>query len=124
MNALEAALKVLQEAGKPVHYRDITKRILSAGLWQTDGKTPEATINAQLSVVVKKQGTASAFRRAGRGMFAVNTERTDPSPRVPDMLRSEEPVLYGVRGPVAHWRRTSSTVGHTTELLSNSRKRS
>jgi len=98
MTALEAALKVLQDAGTPLHYRDITKRILSAGLWSTDGKTPEATINAQLSVAVKKKGTASVFRRAGHGVFAVNTERTDPTPRVSDIVRTEEPVLY-MRGP-------------------------
>jgi restriction system protein len=98
MTALEAALKVLQDAGTPLHYRDITKRVLSAGLWSTDGKTPEATINAQLSVAVKKKGTASAFRRAGRGVFASNTERTDPAPRVSDIVRTEEPGLY-TRGP-------------------------
>ena len=50
MTALAAALKVLQDANTPLHYRDITKRIVSAKLWETDGKTPEATINAQLSV--------------------------------------------------------------------------
>ena len=41
MTALEVVIKVFQEAGTPLHYRDITKRILSSGLWTTDGKTPE-----------------------------------------------------------------------------------
>lgn len=94
MTALEAALKVLQDAGTPLHYLEITKRVLAAKLWKTNGKTPEATINARLAVDVKKNGKASVFRRAGRGVFAVNTERTDPTPYQPGLLRTEEPALY------------------------------
>jgi restriction system protein len=90
MTTLEAALKVLQEAGTPLHYQEITKRVLSAGLWRTKGKTPGATINARLSVDVKKNGTASAFRRAGSGMYAVNTERTSPPPLLPTQTKRDD----------------------------------
>jgi len=44
MTALEAALGILGKAKKPLHYREITKRILEEELWQTKGKTPAATI--------------------------------------------------------------------------------
>ena len=71
-SALSAAQKVLQDAGEPLHYQEITRRALESGIWQTRGKTPDATINAQLSVDVKKKGAASAFRRVGRGMFELN----------------------------------------------------
>lgn len=98
MTALAAVLKVLQDAKTPLHYREITNRILSAKLWTTNGKTPEATINAQLSVDVKRKGVVSAFRRAGHGVFALNTERTAGTPSVSDIIRSEEPGLY-MRGP-------------------------
>jgi len=100
MTTLEAALKVLQEAGTPLHYQEITKRVLAAGLWKTEGKTPDATVNARLAVDVKKNGPASAFRRAGRGVFGVNTERTDPTPAEPGVVRTEDRSLY-VRGPRA-----------------------
>ena len=80
MSALEAALKVLQEAGAPLHYREITRRILAAKLWSTSGRTPSATVNAQLAVDVKMYGKASSFRRCGRGVFALNTKRADPAP--------------------------------------------
>jgi restriction system protein len=73
MSALDAALKVLQNTGKPLHYREITRRVLAQGLWESEGKTPAATINARLAVDVKKNGPASPFRRAGRGIFALNT---------------------------------------------------
>lgn len=98
MTALEAALRVLQEEGKPLHYREITKRILAGKRWQCAGKTPEATINAQLAVSIKKGGKASPFRRAGRGIFSLNTERTDPVAHREAVCRSEDRALY-VRGP-------------------------
>ena len=100
LSALDAALKILQEAESPLHYREITKRVLAAGLWKTEGKTPDATINARLAVDIKKNGPASAFRRAGRGVFGVNTERTDPTPRPENTVKTEERALY-VRGPKA-----------------------
>jgi len=94
MSALAAALKVLQDAGTPLHYREITKRILATGLWSTTGKTPAATINAQLCTDLGKRGKAAAFRRFGRGVFGINTERADPEPSSFVSVRSEEPSLY------------------------------
>ena len=77
MSALDAAVKVLEVAGKPLHYREITRRMLQSGLWATEGKTPEATVNAQLAVDIKKSGKASRFMRFGRGIFGLNAQRAD-----------------------------------------------
>jgi len=98
MSALEAALKVLQQAGTPLHYHEITKRILDAKLWTTAGKTPEATVNARLAVDVKTYGKASAFRRCGKGVFALNTERADPEP-AESAVKTEDPALYIAGAP-------------------------
>jgi restriction system protein len=73
MNAIDAAEKVLAEAGIPLSYREITDRVLVADLWQTKGKTPEATIHAQLAVDIANQGTASRFQRTAPGVFALRT---------------------------------------------------
>ncbi len=100
LSALDAALKVLQEADTPLHYKEITKRVLAAGLWKTEGKTPEATINAQLTVNIKKKGKASAFCKRGRGIFALNTDRTDAVAHRETVCRTEDHALY-VRGPRA-----------------------
>ena len=56
MNILDAAYTVLNEVGQPLHYSDITKRVLEKGLWATQGKTPWATVNAQLAVDIKEKG--------------------------------------------------------------------
>ncbi len=61
MIAFEAALKVLQKENKPLNYREITKRIIADNLWQCDGMRPEATINAQLAMNIKKYGKAALF---------------------------------------------------------------
>lgn len=71
-SALNAVHQVLAEAGEPLHYKEIARRVLDRGLWQTDGKTPEATVNAQLAVHIKKHGKHAKFRRVGSGTFALN----------------------------------------------------
>ena len=85
--ALDAIRRVLSEAKEPLHYREITRRILGQGYWQTDGKTPEATISAQLTTSINRHGNGSPFRRVGRGTFELNangaatTTRTDRPPQ-------------------------------------------
>lgn len=71
MNSLDAVEAILAEANKPVHYKELTERILANGLWSTEGKTPDATINAQLAVNIKKRGNNSLFQRTGKGIFAL-----------------------------------------------------
>lgn len=73
MKSLDAVAQVLKELGKPLHYREITKRILDQGLWQTQGKTPEYTINANLAVDIKKHGEESRFQRTDKGIFALRS---------------------------------------------------
>lgn len=74
ISALAAARRVLQAADGPLHYREITRRILAQKLWPTSGKTPEATVNARLGIDIKRNGNNSAFRRVSRGTFALNNE--------------------------------------------------
>ena len=48
MTVKDAALQILRSAGEPLHAKEIAKRVIKAGLWQTTGKTPDATISARL----------------------------------------------------------------------------
>jgi len=48
MTYYEAALKVLESAGRPLGTREITVRAMDAGLIMPRGKTPHATMSAQL----------------------------------------------------------------------------
>ena len=69
MNALDAAYEVLHAAGEPLHYREITQRMLDRGLWSSAGLTPWDSVNARITVDIKKNGEQSRFYRAAPGIF-------------------------------------------------------
>ena len=77
MSAISAAEKVLKESGKPLSCREISDIAIAAGYWQTSGKTPWATIAAQIYTDINKNGAASRFVKAGPDCFALNS--TSPS---------------------------------------------
>jgi restriction system protein len=79
MTLLNAAYQVLAAAGKPLHYREITRFVLEQELWQTIGKTPDATLNARLATDVRNRGGASRFRRVSPGVFALNVPGVAPA---------------------------------------------
>lgn len=61
-SGLDAAVTVLAEAGKPMNCGDMVKRMLETGLWQTNGKTPAATLAA--GILCDKHGR---FNKAAPG---------------------------------------------------------
>lgn len=73
MNLLDAAETILNEAQQPLTSAEIMARILERQLWSTQGKTPDATLSAQLAVDIKKHGTASRFQRTAKGLFALRS---------------------------------------------------
>lgn len=57
-----------------MHYRDITKAAVEQGLLVSDGKTPEATLAAQVGTDIKRrkeQGELPLFTREGRGIIGL-----------------------------------------------------
>lgn len=71
MNVLQAAKSVLQEAKESLHYKEITRRMIDRGLWQTDGKTPDATVSSTITGDIKKNGIHSLFQRVDDGVYAL-----------------------------------------------------
>jgi hypothetical protein len=67
----DAIITVLSESKEPLHYTDITERILSRGLKTTSGATPVATVNAHIAASIKHDGEASPFIRVARGLFTL-----------------------------------------------------
>jgi len=67
----EAIKKVLATSDYPMHYTEISEQILSGGYFKTDGATPAATVNAQISASIKHDGEKSPFIRVGKGTFAL-----------------------------------------------------
>jgi restriction system protein len=116
MSILTAVETVLADAGEPLYYKEITKRVLNWGLWITTGQTPDATVDAQLAVDIKRRGEAFKFRRADKGVFALRAwapanpqpqpapppappthlSFTDAAEKVLDMYADKSPMHYRV----------------------------
>src|SRR3989338_1194297 len=73
----EIAYQILKEAGKPLHSKEITKIALERGLLKTAGKTPMATMNAQLVVDINSKGELSDFKKSGPSIFALNDKKVE-----------------------------------------------
>ncbi|HUU09034.1 MAG TPA: winged helix-turn-helix domain-containing protein [Phycisphaerae bacterium] len=69
---LDAAVEVLKAAGGgPLGCKEMVERMLAKGLWQTKGKTPEATLYAAIIREIANLARGSRFRKEGRGQFAL-----------------------------------------------------
>jgi restriction system protein len=66
---LDAAYHILQQAGQPLRYGDITERALDQLLISPQGLTPEATMASRLYTDTLQEG--SRFTRAGKGAFGL-----------------------------------------------------
>lgn len=70
MSGLDAAAKVLAEAGEPMRVREIVEQMAAKGYWKSPGgKTPPATISAALQRQIQAKGKDARFKKSGRGLF-------------------------------------------------------
>ena len=65
--------KVLASSATPLHYSEIAEMIISDGLRKNLGATPSATVNAQISVSIKRDGDSSPYIRVGKGVYALSS---------------------------------------------------
>lgn len=90
MSWREAIERVLREEGRAMHYSEVSEKVLSNGYYRTDGATPDATVNAQITTSIKYDGDKSPFVKVGRGVYALRTLGGLPAtPVKPDNLPSE-----------------------------------
>jgi len=70
MTFLEAALEILRHEGKPLHYKELTEHALGKKLLTFVGRTPEVTMQTQLTAAVKK-APGNPFVRVKPGIFGL-----------------------------------------------------
>lgn len=80
-----AALKILKDYKKPLHYKEITRLAIEKGILETDGATPEASMNAQLATEIKNKGKNSDFVRTEPAKYNLN-----PNKEEPNLIKEEE----------------------------------
>lgn len=66
----KAAEKILSESERPLSPSEIVELSLEAGIIETDGATPEATMGAQLYLDIRNNPT-TPFKKVGRGKFTL-----------------------------------------------------
>jgi restriction system protein len=101
MSLLDGVRTVLADVGEPLHSKAITQRLLERGLWQSDGRTPEATVSARLYTDIKKHGERSRFVQAGKNTFALNPNTEREPETGPAGAAASTPGAQGAREDVA-----------------------
>ncbi len=86
MSLKEAVAQVLREANEPIHYREICKRVIASGLWNSSGKTPEATVSATLA------SNKRTFARVSPGVYEIKSKLA-PSEIAPQ-AKPVSPLTY------------------------------
>src|SRR5438128_1797876 len=72
LSAIDAAAKVLGEAGEPMNCQDMIKAMAEKGYWiSPGGKTPHATLYSAILREIQTKGNDARFKKTERGKFAV-----------------------------------------------------
>jgi len=120
----EAIKKVLGESAIPLHYEEITERIVAQGLKTKLGATPSASVNAHISSSIKKQGTASPYVRVSKGVFALASQLSPTSALLADVVKiapnepeDAEPQYEIITSFGMFWRRNAVDWSPSPKLL-------
>ncbi|MBX3399532.1 MAG: winged helix-turn-helix domain-containing protein [Gemmataceae bacterium] len=71
MSALDAAAKVLAEAGEPMNTKTLIEAMATKGYWTSPGgKTPHATLYAAILREIGTKKTDARFRKTSKGHFS------------------------------------------------------
>lgn len=99
MTFFEAAVAVLREAGRPLHFKKIAQQAVARGLLSHVGKSPEDTMSARLAQEVAKPAGASLIEEVRPNVFGLRSgvDVDDASETItlrtfPDDVPEPEPV--------------------------------
>lgn len=109
----DIAYQILKEAGKPLHSKEITKIALSRGWLKTAGKTPEATMNAQLIVDINSKKEKSRFIKTAPSTFGLNENFV--APEIKEVKKEEK--IYKVSKDVSNKQKGDIAEGRIAELI-------
>jgi hypothetical protein len=72
-SAIDAAAKVLAEAGEPLNAKQMIEAMAAKGYWTSPGgKTPHATLYSAILREITAKGNDARFKKTERGHFAIN----------------------------------------------------
>ncbi|MCY4111380.1 MAG: AAA family ATPase, partial [Chloroflexi bacterium] len=96
MTAIDAAFEILRDSGEPLHYREITSRILSRRLWETAGKTPWKTVYARIREEIRNNPEDSRFAQIAPAVFGLSpgTPSATSLLPIPRTSAQDEPARF------------------------------
>ena len=72
-SALDAAARVLGEAGQPMTCMEMIEAMSKKGYWTSPGgATPQATLYSAVLREIKTKGKEARFKKTERGKFSIN----------------------------------------------------
>jgi len=80
-----AAIKILKDEGRPLHYEELTKLAFERNLIKSAGETPEFTFLKEMSEDIQHKGENSIFKKTDKGTYTLN-----PEIELPDDLKFSE----------------------------------
>src|SRR3990167_243354 len=88
----QSAIEILKNAKTPLHYAEITRLALESGILETEGATPESSMNAQITVDIKNKGEGSDFIKTAPGIFSLNPNKKEikETPKIIEAEKDEE----------------------------------
>jgi len=72
-----AAIQILKLAKNPLHAKEITRLAIEKGILETDGATPEQSMNARLITDINSKKGASDFIKTGPATYALNLTKKE-----------------------------------------------
>jgi len=73
----EAAIIILTESKKPLHYGELASKIIKRGLVNTKGKTPDQTLRSLIIRDIQKNGEKSPFVKTSMGHYGLNPKHSN-----------------------------------------------
>ncbi|MAD80991.1 MAG: hypothetical protein CMJ50_09155 [Planctomycetaceae bacterium] len=74
LSALDAAAKVLAEAGEPLNTKQMVEAMAAKGYWKSPGgATPHATLYSAITREINNKGNEARFKKTDRGHFTTNS---------------------------------------------------
>ena len=98
MTFLEAALEILKRERKALHYKELTEKAMERKLLTFVGRTPEVTMQTQLTSAVKK-APGAPFVRVKPGVFGLlRYPDAPPEPEAPPIPAAEDKPVEASEG--------------------------
>lgn len=111
----DIAYQILKETGKPLHNKELTNIALKRGWLKTAGKTPEATMCAQIIVDINSKKEKSRFIKTAPNTFAINPEYKESQKQ---KLIEKEEKKYTISKNVSSKQKGDIAEARIAELIS------